>query len=436
MWSGGAEGSADDSPEPVPLMSSSPMIRLVALAALPTTALIVLASRPAPPCSPGESGLVVPDGFCATVVAGDLGPVRQLAVSPSGDLYAAISGRSKLFGGGGVAAFRDRDGDGKPEEHASFGPRGGNDVKIHDGYVYLALQDRILRWRLPNGALAPTGDPETIVADLPHDGDHTAKSLAFPGGRVMLVNFGSATNSCQQQNRARGSKGIDPCRELERRAGIWQFAADRAGQSFADGKRFATGLRNTEALAVQPGTGAVYGAVMGRDQLSDNWGVSAEVNANNPAEELVRVEAGGDFGWPYCFYSNEAHKKVLAPEYGGDGREVGRCAQAKDPLIAFPGHWAPLALAFVTDSALGAKYDGGLFVAFHGSWNRAPLPQAGYRVVFAPFADGHPTGAYETFATGAGGPTSLRASGVAMGKDGALYISADDSGKIWRVARR
>jgi glucose/arabinose dehydrogenase len=420
----------------VPLMSTFPMLRLVTLAAVPAAAFTLLALRAAPPCRPGESGLVVPDGFCATVVAEDLGPVRPIAVSPSGDLYAAISGRSKLFGGGGVAAFRDRDGDGKAEEHTTFGPRGGNDVKIHDGHVYLALQDRIVRWRLPSGALAPTGDPETIVADLPHDGDHTAKSLAFPGGNVMLVNVGSASNSCQQQNRARGSKGNEPCRELERRAGIWQFAADRAGQSFADGKRFATGLRNTEALAVQPGTDAVYGAVMGRDQLSDNWGFSAEVNANNPAEELVQMKAADDFGWPYCYYSNEAHKKVLAPEYGGDGREVGRCAKAKDPVIAFPGHWAPLALAFVTGSGLGAKYDGGLFVAFHGSWNRAPLPQAGYRVVFAPFAEGHPTGAYETFATGAGGPTSLRASGVAMGKDGALYISADDSGKIWRVAKR
>jgi glucose/arabinose dehydrogenase len=410
--------------------------RLVALAALPAAILALLASRSAPPCSPGESGLVVPEGFCASQVADDLGPVRQLAVSPSGDLYAAISGRSRLFGGGGVAAFRDRDGDGKPEQHASFGPRGGNDVKFHEGQLYLALPDRILRWKLPSGALAPTGDPETIVADLPVGGNHAAKSLAFPGGNVMLVNIGSATNSCQQEDRAPRAKGLDPCKELERRAGIWQFAADRAGQHFADGKRFATGLRNTEALAVQPGTGAVYGAVMGRDQLGDSWGMSAEVNANDPAEELVRIEAGDDFGWPYCYHSNEAHKKVLAPEYGGDGREVGRCAKAKNPELAFPGHWAPLALAFVTGKALGAKYDGGLFIAFHGSWNRAPLPQAGYRVVFAPFTDGHPAGTYETFATGAGGPTSLRATGVALGKDGALYISADQNEKIWRVVKR
>ncbi|MGH7526213.1 MAG: PQQ-dependent sugar dehydrogenase, partial [Gemmatimonadales bacterium] len=114
---------------------------------------------------------------------------------------------------------------------------------------------------------------------------------------------------------------------------------------------------------------------------------------------------------------------------------VERCAGAKDPVMAFPGHWAPMALAFYTGDAFGAKYRGGLFLAFHGSWNRAPLPQEGYRVVFAPFTGGKPTGEYETFATG-GSPTELRASGVAVGADGSLYISADRNGRIWKVTRR
>ena len=173
----------------------------------------------------------------------------------------------------------------------------------------------------------------------------------------------------------------------------------------------------------------------GRDQLGDNWGFSAEMNANNPAEELVQVEQGDDFGWPYCYYSNEEQKKVLAPEYGGDGRKVGRCASAKDPLLAFPGHWAPLALAFYNADLFGPKYQGGLFVAFHGSWNRAPLPQAGYRVVFVPFTGGKPSGEYSTFATATSGPTDLRASGLAVAPDGSLYISADQNGKIWKVSK-
>jgi glucose/arabinose dehydrogenase len=387
------------------------------------------------PCPADSGGLVVPQEFCAALLARDAGKVRQLAVAPNGDLYAAVQGRS-LFGAGGVAAYRDRDGDGRVEEHVSFGPAGGNDVEVHQGYLYLSLSDRIIRWRLTPGKLEPDGGPETVVRDLPHGGDHGAKSLAFGAGNAMYLSVGSATNSCQEHNRVAGSRGLDPCRELERRAGIWLFAADRPGQRFGDGRRFATGMRNPEALAIQPGSGAFYAAIMGRDQLSDNWGYSDAVNADDPAEELVRVRSGDDFGWPYCYYSNQARKKVLAPEYGGDGAKVGRCASAKGPVVAFPGHWAPLAMAFHAGDQLGPEYQGGLFVAFHGSWNRSPLPQAGFRVAYVPFKEGEPAGGYETFATGSGGPTDLRASGVAVGPDGSLYISADSNGKIWKVWRR
>ena len=107
-----------------------------------------------PACAPDNGGLTLPKGFCAIVVDGNAGPVRQLAVAPDGDLYAAVSGRGL---GGGVRAYRDRDGDGKPDERASFGPRGGNDVAVHGGYLYLALKDRIVRWRLTPGKLEPEG---------------------------------------------------------------------------------------------------------------------------------------------------------------------------------------------------------------------------------------------------------------------------------------
>lgn len=389
----------------------------------------------APKCDPDNGGLVLPEGFCATAVASQLGPVRQVTVSPNGDVYAALSGKPG-DNTGGVLAFRDKDGDGKPDERAAFGPGGGNDVKVHNGYVYFALNDRVVRYRLAGGKLEPGGKEETVVADLPSDGGHQAKSIEFGAGGAMYVNIGSKTNSCQKTDRLPASPGHDPCTELERRAGIWRFSADRLGQRFADGRRFATGLRNAMALASQPGSGALFAAVHGRDQLSDNWGFSNEVNANNPAEELVRVEQDGDYGWPYCYYSNQYRRKVLAPEYGGDGEKVGRCTTAKSPVLAFPGHWAPMALAFYNSEAFGPKYTGGLFVAFHGSWNRAPLPQEGYRVVFVPFANGRPTGEYSTFATEKGGPTSLRASGVAVGPDGSLYISADQNGKIWKVVKQ
>lgn len=410
-------------------------LALAALALAAPAGLVALRSpSPAPPaCSPDNGGLTLSEGFCAVVVDDDAGPVRQLTVAPNGDLYAAISGHGL---GGGVRAYRDRDGDGKPDERKSFGPRGGNDVEVHDGYLYLALEDRIVRWRLTQGKLEPEGREETIVSELPDDGNHTSKSMVFGSGDTMFVSVGSATNSCQRADRTAKSPGIDPCTELERRAGIWQFSASKAGQTFATGKRYATGMRNPLATVIQPGTGMLYAAIHGRDQLGDNWGFSPERNAENPAEELVTVEKGDDFGWPYCYYSVENKAKVLAPEYGGDGKEVGRCSKAKAPAIAFPAHWAPLALAFYSGDRFGEKYKNGLFVAFHGSWNRAPMPQAGYRVVFAPLAGGKPTGQYETFAVSRKGPTDLRASGLAEGTDGSLYMSADQNGKIWKVVKQ
>jgi glucose/arabinose dehydrogenase len=413
------------------------LLRPFSLALVPAALLLGAAISPlkSPSCDADNGGLVLPEGFCATTVASGLGPVRQLAVGATGDLYAALSGKPG-DNTGGVLAFRDRTGDGKPDERASFGPGGGNDVKLHNGYLYFALNDRVVRYRLTAGKLEPDGKEEVIVADLPSDAGHVAKSLAFGSDGAMYVNIGSKTNSCQKTDRLPSSPGHDPCTELEQRAGVWRFSADRPGQRLRDGRRFATGLRNAMALATQPGTGTLFAAVHGRDQLSDNWGFSNEVNANNPAEELVRIQANGDYGWPYCYYSNQYRKKVLAPEYGGDGEKVGRCSTALDPLVAFPGHWAPMAMAFYPSDAFGPKYRNGLFVAFHGSWNRDPLPQAGYRVVFVPFSSGQPSGEYSTFATEKGGPTSLRASGVAVAPDGSLYISADQNGKIWRVIKR
>jgi len=388
---------------------------------LPISLLLLGAGRSSAPgpCAADNGGLVLAEELCAVVVASDAGSVRQLAAGPEGVLYAAVA-----RGGAGVLALRDRDGDGRPEERESFGPGGANDVALHEGHLYLALPDRVIRWKLTPGRLVPAGEAETVVADLP-TGGHQAKSVAFGAGGTMFVNIGSATNSCQRIDRMAGSRGLDPCRELERRAGIWAFDAARPHQRFADGRRYATGLRNASALAIQPGTGVLWAAVHGRDQLGDNWGFSDQANAENPAEELVRVEEGDDFGWPYCYYSTQYDKKVLAPEYGGDGRKIGRCAAAKNPVIAFPGHWAPLAMAFGED---------GLFVAFHGSWNRAPLPQAGYRVVFAPFADGKATGKYVTIASGRS--ESLRASGVAVAEDGSLFVAGDANGKIWRIGKK
>lgn len=380
---------------------------------------------PPPATCTRTSGLQLPEGFCAVVVARGLGRSRWVTVSPAGDVFVAL-------GDGGVVALRDTDGDGAADRQQRFGDEGGTGILWHDGYLWFASNSKVVRWRLPSGTLAPEGEAEVIVEGLP-SGGHAAKTLARLGGDTLIVNIGSETNSCQQSDRSYRSPGADPCTELERRAGLWQFSASRQHQHQSDGKRFATGLRNAEALAVQPGTGRLFASPHGRDQLGANWGFTDAQNAELPAEEFLQVEPGDDFGWPYCYFDWQKGTRVLAPEYGGDGRTVGRCSEKKPPLLGFPGHWAPMAIAFVTGTQFPERYRGGAFVAFRGSWNRAPLPQAGYRVEFVPFTQNHPTGTHERFAYGSAGETSLRATGLAVGPDGSLYISGESSGTIWRV---
>jgi glucose/arabinose dehydrogenase len=181
----------------------------------------------------------------------------------------------------------------------------------------------------------------------------------------------------------------------------------------------------------------------GRDQLHDIAPdlYTNEQSAELPGEEFLEIKKGSDFGWPYCYYDELQKKKVLGPEYGGDGKNQGRCADKDQPVMAFPGHWAPNDLLFYTGKMFPAKYRNGAFIAFHGSWNRAPLPQAGYNIVFVPFKNGKPSGDYEIFATGFMGSEKImgaaqaryRPCGLAQGPDGALYVSDDKAGRIWKI---
>lgn len=394
-------------------------------------------------CEPDGGGISLPEGFCAVLFADALGPARHLDVAPAGEVFVALRNTrnpDRSTSPGGIVALRDTDGDGRSDVLERWGENGGNDVLLHGDFLYFAPNDAVLRYPLEPGALAPSGPPDTIVAGLPDTQSHTAKSIAIRGD-ALFVNVGSPSNACQEQDRVQLSPGRDPCPELETRAGIWRFAAGRVGQTQADGVQFATGLRNTVALRVDLESGRLYGAVHGRDQLATNWPelFTNEESAEKPAEELVQIEEGDDFGWPYCYYDRESGTKVLAPEYGGDGSRVGRCDGKKDPVLAFPGHWAPNDLEFYTGQHFPARYQGGAFLAFHGSWNRAPLPQGGYNVVFVPFAGGEPTGEWEVFAEGFAGEdvtpqgADHRPVGLAMGPDGSLYVSDSRQGRIWRI---
>jgi len=374
-----------------------------------------------PACDPT---IEVPAGFCAVLVAEGLRAPRHIVVAPNGDIFAA-SAR------GGVIALRDADGDGVAETKKEWGRDGGTGIALADGYLWFAANETIYRWKWAPGQLEPTADAEVVVQGLP-TGGHTAKPIVVKDG-FLYVDIGSGTNSCQIMDRTARSPGQMPCAELGQRAGIWRFSSTRTGQSPADGVHFATGLRNPMALAFEPRSGALWMATHGRDQLGDNWGFSDSLNAELPAEEFGPVPQGADYGWPYCYYDELKGVKVQAPEYGGDGSKVGDCGTKRVPAIGFPGHWAPIGLTFYTGRSFPVSYRGGAFLAFHGSWNRAPLPQAGYRVVYIPFRDGRPTGEYKTFLQGAGSNT-IRPIGLAVGADGSLYVGSDAQGNIWRVS--
>jgi len=388
------------------------------------------AKAPRTDCAADDGGLSLAEGWCAQVFAGEgdeVGAVRNLAVAPDGTVYAARKDEDRPAG----LALRDTDGDGKADRVEAFGAPGpAHGVLLQEGregatdHVWLAYDRRVVRFPRPEGALRPTGEGVSVVDGFPEQGSHARKEIALHEGALYL-NVGAPSNSCQEESRTPRSPGQDPCPQLERHAGIWRFDAGKTGQTQADGERFASGLRHTLGLAHHPGTGALYGVMNGRDQLASLWDWSAERNAALPAEEMLRIARGDDFGWPYCFHDGMKGKKVLAPEYGGDGEKTGRCAAKKEPALAFPAHWAPLALAFAGPDIA--------YVAFHGSWNRAPLPQEGYRVTRVPFEGGVPTGTYTTFAIGAESETGVRFSGVAVAPDGAVYAAADTNARIWRI---
>jgi glucose/arabinose dehydrogenase len=415
----------------------SPRARAVSAApVLAWLGALLVAARVAavPACDPSDAGLRLPAGFCALEVGAGLGRVRHLAVAPNGDVFAAL--RAGRRDDGGVLALRDTDGDGRADLRRRFGRGDGHGIALAPGHLYYAAHDRVVRFAWETGRLEPAGPPEVIVDGFPEQREHRVKAIALGPDGALYVEVGAPSNSCQVENRALRSPGLDPCPQLEAQAGIWRYAADVPGQRHDPARRHATGLRHALALAVDPATGALWAAVNGRDLLGTLWGFDAEANAELPAEELVHVTPGADFGWPYCYHDGRRGRKVLAPEYGGDGARAGRCTGKDLPALAFPAHWAPMALAFYTARAFPERYRGGAFVAFRGSWNRAPLPQEGYRVVFVPFADGRPAGGFETFAIGAESPTALRMTGVAVGPDGSLYLAADANQRIWRVLPR
>jgi glucose/arabinose dehydrogenase len=408
-------------------------------------------------CAEDNGGITLPAGFCAVVVAdlvvdGEPALARHMAVTPAGNVFVAINSPRNEQPSFGIIGLRDSDGDGRADEESRFSAGlGGSGIAWNDGVLYFGANDRVLRFEVSADALEPAGAAEVVVSGLPDTGDHISKTLVLRDAATLFVNIGSASNACQEANRETESPGVLPCPELDTRAGVWAFDPGGTDQTQTHGERYATGLRNMVALGVNAVNGALYGVQHGRDMLFENWPELFDVNedAELPAEELVRIDEGSDNGWPYCYMDAVFEEaKVLAPEYGGDGRVVSGsgvdCASVNQPLATFGAHWAPNGLHFYTGDQFPARYRGGAFIAFHGGFDRAPLPNEGYQVVFVPFgADGRPSGPSESFAdgfAGSAGPlpeTAVhRPVGVTEGPDGSLYISDDQGGRIWRVVYR
>jgi glucose/arabinose dehydrogenase len=396
--------------------------------------------RAVAPCDPRNGGIILPPGFCASVVADNLGAARHLAVNDRGDLYVAL--RREGTPAGAVVALRDANGDGTFEQQERFGAGlAGTAIAFHGDYLYVGANDRIVRFRMGD-TLAPGGAPETIV-DLPDDRQHAAKPFAFGPAGELFVHVGAPSNSCQQEDRKEAVPGQQPCTLLAEYGGVWKYDANTPNQKHSPDKRYATGIRHTVSLVWNPRTRALYGVQHGRDQLDAMWPrlFDAKQNAQLPAEEMQVYADGANFGWPYCYYDPLQGRRVLAPEYGGDGRKEGDCAKFNAPLVPFAAHMAPNALLFYDGSQFPAEYRDGAFVAFHGSWNRAPLPQGGYNVMFVPFRGGKPAGEPRVFADKFGGAAPVmdprmatyRPSGLALARDGSLYISEDAKGRIWNV---
>jgi glucose/arabinose dehydrogenase len=338
----------------------------------------------------------VPEGFQVNVFAAGFKEPRWLAVAPNGDVFLADSGAGK------VVVMRDAQHTGGAQESEVFA-KGLNrpfGIAFHDDYVYVGDTDAVLRFHYDVKTSKRTGEAEKLM-DLPHGG-HWTRALAFTAdGKKLYVSVGSESNINIESDARRAAITIcDP-----------------------DGKNarlYATGLRNPVGIALEPQTKQLWTSVNERDGMGDDL----------PPDYFTSVQDGGFYGWPYSYIGDNVDPRVKPqkPEL---------VARTIVPDVLLGPHHAPLQFAFYTGKQFPAKYRGGAFVAEHGSWNRSL--RAGYRVAFVAFADGKPVEGPEEFLAGlvpdpAGSNVYGRPVGVAVAADGALLVSDDTAGVVYRVS--
>jgi glucose/arabinose dehydrogenase len=339
----------------------------------------------------------VPAGFQVSIYAKDFAQPRFMAVAPNGDIFVADTG------GGKILVLHDPEhGAGTPEKELfadklkrPFG------IAFHDAYVYIGNTNEVVRFKYDPKTSKRTGEMEHIL-DLPGGGGHFTRTVAFSAdGSKLYVSIGSSSN-------------IDIEKD-QRRAAV--LVSDPDGKN---SRIFASGLRNAVGLAMEPSTGAVWVSVNERDELGDDV----------PPDYLTSIKDGGFYGWPYSYIGDNVDPRVKPPR-------PDLVAKAIIPDVLLGPHVAPLEFAFYTGKQFPALYRGGVFVAEHGSWNRAT--RNGYQVAFVGFRDGKAAENPVPFLTGfvpdpKGKNVDGRPVGVAVAPDGSLMVSDDGAGVIYRVS--
>ena len=391
-------------------------------------------------------GLILPPGFHASIVSESLGPIRHLAVRPNGDLYISTAVDRQNKGDGIIAVHLDANHKADRVEH--FGAvTGGTGIRFYKGALYAASATAVYRFMFDgNNELLPGKDPEVIVDGMPaeHPGFARANvALAFDDKGSLYVALEASDNLCIDKTAPQGAPatGLKPCPDLARRAGVWRFNANKIGQKFpTDGEQLATGIRDISSLDWSAADGHLYGLMHGRDNTNRMFPtlVSAE-DDNNIADEMHLITKGSNFGWPYTYYDGARKLRLIAPEYGGDGKTTAPAGAYSTPVATFQGpRAAPVDLLFYAGNKFPAEYRGGAFIVLHGTRNKN-----GYDVVFVPFSRQGKSGEPRVFADGfagfaangaAPGRAQYRPIGEAVGADGALYIGDSQKGRVWRIS--
>ncbi len=382
--------------------------------------------------------LKLPAGFSATVIDSLGRGARHITVTDHGVIFVKMDRLKK--GSAGIYRITDN-GNGKMGT-TSFCNFKGTGIVARNGYLYATTDEEVYRYKLDaNDNPVDPDHPEKIVTGLIARNEHEPKAIMLDYDGNVYVNIGAFSNSCQVNDRATGSLGIKPCPVLDSAAGIWQFKADKPNQTYGEGIRYATGLRNVVGMDWNVSTHSLFVMQHGRDQLHEIFPAMYTLEQGNelPAECMYELHNGTNGGWPYIYYDGLQHKIVLAPEYGGDGKMPAN-EKYQEPVAAYPAHMAPDGLLFYTGKQFPEKYRNGAFIAFHGSWNRQP-EEKGYYVVFQPFKDGKPSGDWEVFADNFAGTTRItspnrakfRPCGLAQGPDGSIYVTDDSQGMVWKI---